>query len=109
MIKIISFLIQLKYERLTEVYMLSDTTFYDRIDTTYQFIKLFLDKTMFIFMAYGAFNDQCFNDTLTNLIVSFEQLGPDVFYFLFFYANICCVVLVRNASWRNKKNVNIFR
>ena len=24
------------------------------------------------------FNDQCFNDTLANDIVSFEQLGPDI-------------------------------
>ena len=27
---------------------------------------------------YAVFNDQSFNDTLTNDIVSFEQLGPDV-------------------------------
>ena len=26
---------------------------------------------------YAVFNDQSFNDTLTNNIVSFEQLGPD--------------------------------
>ena len=26
---------------------------------------------------YAKFNDQSFNDTLTNDIVSFEQLGPD--------------------------------
>ena len=26
---------------------------------------------------YAIFNDQSFNDTLTNDIVSFEQLGPD--------------------------------
>ena len=26
---------------------------------------------------YAIFNDQGFNDTLTNDIVSFEQLGPD--------------------------------
>ena len=26
--------------------------------------------------VYAIFNDQCFNDTLTNDIVSFEQLGP---------------------------------
>ena len=25
---------------------------------------------------YAIFNDQNFNDTLTNVIVSFEQLGP---------------------------------
>ena len=28
---------------------------------------------------YGIFNDQIFNDTLTNNIVTFEQLGPDFF------------------------------
>ena len=28
---------------------------------------------------YVIFNDQSFNDTLTNDIVSFEQLGPEVF------------------------------
>ena len=27
---------------------------------------------------YAIFNDQSFNDMLTNDIVSFEQLGPDV-------------------------------
>ena len=26
---------------------------------------------------YAIFNDQSFNNTLTNDIVSFEQLGPD--------------------------------
>ena len=26
--------------------------------------------------VYAVFNDQNFNDTLTNNIVSFEQLGP---------------------------------
>ena len=28
---------------------------------------------------YAIFNDQSFNDTLTNDIVSFEQLGPDIY------------------------------
>ena len=28
---------------------------------------------------YAIFNDQSFNNTLTNDIISFEQLGPDVF------------------------------
>ena len=27
---------------------------------------------------YAIFNDQSFNDTSTNDIVSFEQLGPDL-------------------------------
>ena len=26
---------------------------------------------------YAIFNDQSFNDTLVNVIVSFEQVGPD--------------------------------
>ena len=29
--------------------------------------------------VYAIFNDQSFNDTLTNDIVSFEQLGPEVY------------------------------
>ena len=29
--------------------------------------------------AYAIFNDQTFNDMLTNDIISFEQLGPEVF------------------------------
>ena len=44
--------------------------------------QLFLLKKMSHFFsknikAYAIFNDQSFNDTLTNDIVSFEQLGPD--------------------------------
>ena len=30
-----------------------------------------------IYSMYAIFNDQSFNNTLTNDIVSFEQLGPD--------------------------------
>ena len=33
--------------------------------------------------VYPTFNDQSFNDTLTNDIVSFEKLNPDDFYFRF--------------------------
>ena len=29
--------------------------------------------------VYAIFNDQSFNNTLTNNIVSFEQLGPELF------------------------------
>ena len=36
--------------------MLSDATFYDRINTIYQFIKPFMDKKKYIFKEYGAFN-----------------------------------------------------
>ena len=32
--------------------------------------------------VYAIFNDQSFNDTLTNDIVSFEQLGPGLIMFL---------------------------
>ena len=42
--KIISFFIQFKTERLTKFYWLSDSTFYDCINTMYQFIKPFLDE-----------------------------------------------------------------
>ena len=37
-------------------YRLSGATFYDRINTIYQFIKSFLDDRMSIFEEYGAFN-----------------------------------------------------
>ena len=30
--------------------------------------------------VYAIFNDQSFNDTLSNDIVSFEQLGPDIYH-----------------------------
>ena len=36
---------------------------------------IFFSKNVIV---YSIFNDQSFNDTLTNDIVSFEQLGPDV-------------------------------
>ena len=40
-----------------EFYRLSDATFYDRINTIYQFIKHVLDKkNVSIFQEYGAFN-----------------------------------------------------
>ena len=38
-------------------YRLSGPTFYDCINTIYQFIKPFLDNKMFIFEEYGAFKD----------------------------------------------------
>ena len=34
-------------------------------------------------MQNAIFNDQSFNDMLTNDIISFEQLGPDI-HFSFF-------------------------
>ena len=43
----------------------------------YKFLKLlaFSSKNIRI---YAIFNDQSFNDTLTNDIVGFEQLGPGI-------------------------------
>ena len=41
-------------------------------------LTFFFSKNISI---YAIFNDQSFNDTLTNDIVSFEQLGPE-FQFL---------------------------
>ena len=36
---------------------------------------------------YAIFNDQSFNDTLTNNIVSFEQLGPGRYSAMFYKGN----------------------
>ena len=36
----------------------------------------FVSKNISIYAIYAIFNDQSFNDTLTNDIISFEQLGP---------------------------------
>ena len=52
----ISFLIQIKTERLTKFYRLSDATSYDRVNTIYQFINPFLDKTCLFGKEYGAVN-----------------------------------------------------
>ena len=46
--------------------------------------QVFLLKKLLTFFSknigvYAIFNDQSFKDTLTNDIVSFEQLGPDIF------------------------------
>ena len=51
------FFIHFKNERLTEILQLSGATFYDRINTIYQFIKPFLNNKMSIFEEYGAFKD----------------------------------------------------
>ena len=42
----------------------------------------FFSKNISIFAIY---NDQSFNNTLTNNIVSFEQLGPDIYFSYFSY------------------------
>ena len=43
---------------------------------------------------YAIFNDQSFNDTLTNDIVSFEQLGPGIQVF----DVLLCFILSRFAD-----------
>ena len=47
-------------------------------------LTYFLQK----YSIYAIFNDQSFNDTLTNDIVSFEQLGPDFKNFQHTYLQI---------------------
>ena len=54
--------------------------------------QVFLLKKCHIFFIknisiYAILNDQSFNETLTKDIVSFEQLGPDIF--LFFQKTNC--------------------
>ena len=44
-----------------------------------QKLLTFFSKTISV---YAIFNDQSFNDMLTNDIVSFKQLGPDIFLIL---------------------------
>ena len=39
---------------------------------------------------YAIFNDQSFNDTLTNDINSFEQLGPDLWGYTSKDGNVSC-------------------
>ena len=38
----------------------------------------FQQKILEYISVYAMFNDQSFNDTLTNDIVSFEQMSPDI-------------------------------
>ena len=45
-----------KNERLNEILQAVRCTFYDCINTIYQFIKAFLDNKMSIFEEYWAFN-----------------------------------------------------
>ena len=44
---------------------------------------IFAEKMFFSYISYMPyFNDQSFNDTLINNIVSFEQLNPDRISFI---------------------------
>ena len=45
---------------------------------------------------YAIFYEQSFNDTLTNDVVSFEQLGPDIFLISSRTYMVC--VVIRSAS-----------
>ena len=68
--------------------------------------------------VYAIFNDQSFNDTLTNDIISFEELGPDIFivspYTLWIHIvrthekSQAEALLMRTHNmflWRNTKNI----
>ena len=58
-----------KNESLTEILWLPGATFYDCINTIYQFIKSFLDNKMSIFEGYGAlFHLQNFWTTFSDLV-----------------------------------------
>ena len=52
----------------------------------YEIHRCFCSKNVSSFFSsknitvYAIYNDQSFNDTLTNDIVSFEQLGPGVIF-----------------------------
>ena len=46
-----------KNKRLTEILQADGATFYDCINTIYQFIKFLLDNKMCIIEEYGAFKD----------------------------------------------------
>ena len=47
-----------------------------------QKLLTFFSKNITMY-RYAIFNDQSFNDTLTNDILSFEQLGPGFFPFAY--------------------------
>ena len=48
--------------------------------------------------VYAIFNDQSFNNTLTNDIASFEQLGPD------FLTNVFCFFFHQTAQFNRLFN-----
>ena len=51
---------------------------------------------------YAIFNDQSFNDTLTNDIDSFQQMGPGVDFFLVGLASFGQVAVISNAYTLSK-------
>ena len=75
-----------KYKQ--KFYMMSDATFYDRINTIYQFIKPFLNKIkqMSIFEEYGAFKGTWYTWTI---FCHFYKTGNfDVFHVAFLKTKI---------------------
>ena len=62
-------------------------------------LKIFCYSILFSknISIYSIFNDQSFNDTLTDDIVSFEQLGPDVLFgYLMFLISSSNFHFIRN-------------
>ena len=71
-----------------------------------------------ILAYYAIFNDQSFNDMLTNNIISFEQLGPGI-YLSYFSTKTYMWALIKSTClrcfsneyrqqillWRSKKNI----
>ena len=47
--------------------------------------RIFFSKDISV---YAIFNDQSFKDMFSNNIISFEQLGPDLFYLSLFCREI---------------------
>ena len=58
--------------------------------------------------VYARFDDQNFNDTLTNDIVSFEQLGPE-FYTVHFIEPFACFHHSVNAYFLFHCDVSLIR
>ena len=56
-----------------------------------------------IISVYATFNDQSFNDMLTNDILSFEQLGPGIVCSLSSLVAACVVVLFVFRSFRCRR------
>ena len=74
-------------------YRLSGATFYDCINTIYQFIKPFLDNKMSIFEEYGAFKSKPILRAILDIIFStFFQGVRKKLVFPFW---------LRNCEWRN--------
>ena len=60
--------------------------------------------------TFSIFNDQSFNDTLTNDIVSFEQLGPGLQLSLQLspYLELCILIPIHDECVTYEKGPNAF-